>query len=103
MPPCLQLNEKGRKIMALTKELKTQIIKEYQVDEKDTGSVEVQVALLTYEINELNAHLQQHPKDFHSKRGLFMKIGHRRSLLGYLRDNDVTRYQALIQKLGLRR
>lgn len=89
--------------MALTKEQKTAIIKDFQRDEKDTGSIEVQVALLTHEINELNAHLQIHAKDFHSKRGLFMKIGHRRSLLGYLRDNDVVRYQALIKKLGLRR
>lgn len=89
--------------MALTKEQKSAIIKEYQVDSNDTGSVEVQVALLTYEINELNGHLHVHPKDFHSKRGLFMKIGHRRSLLKYLRENDVARYQALIQKLGLRR
>ncbi|NLL69189.1 MAG: 30S ribosomal protein S15 [Acholeplasmataceae bacterium] len=89
--------------MALTKEQKSAIIKEYQVDSNDTGSVEVQVALLTYEINELNEHLHVHPKDFHSKRGLFMKIGHRRSLLKYLRENDVARYQALIQKLGLRR
>ena len=89
--------------MALTKEQKSAIIKEFQIDENDTGSVEVQVALLTHEINELNAHLHIHPKDFHSKRGLFMKIGHRRSLLKYLRENDVARYQALIQKLGLRR
>lgn len=89
--------------MALTKEQKTAIIKDFQRDEKDTGSIEVQVALLTHEITELNAHLQIHAKDFHSKRGLFMKIGHRRSLLGYLRDNDVVRYQALIKKLGLRR
>lgn len=89
--------------MALTKEQKSAIIKEYQIDANDTGSVEVQVALLTYEINELNGHLHVHPKDFHSKRGLFMKIGHRRSLLKYLRENDVARYQALIQKLGLRR
>lgn len=89
--------------MALSKERKQEIIKEFQLDEKDTGSVEVQVALLTFEINELNEHLHEHPKDFHSKRGLYAKIGHRRSLLKYLRNSDVDRYQALIQKLGLRR
>ena len=68
-----------------------------------TGSVEVQVAVLTADINELNAHMSEHKHDFHSQRGLMKKIGHRRNLLRYLRDNDVQRYRELIQKLGLRR
>ncbi|CCV64501.1 30S ribosomal protein S15 [Alteracholeplasma palmae J233] len=89
--------------MALSKEAKQAIIKEYARFEGDTGSPEVQIAILTSEINDLNAHLQNHIHDFHSKRGLFMKIGHRRNLLKYLRNSDVTRYQELIAKLGLRR
>jgi len=89
--------------MALTKEKKTEIIKAYAVKEGDTGSPEVQVAVLTEEISELNSHLQTHIHDFHSRRGLFVKIGQRRRLLNYLRNKDVDRYQALIQKLGLRR
>ena len=89
--------------MALTKEAKTAIIKEYQLDAKDTGSPEVQVAILTHEINQLNEHLQVHTHDFHSRRGLYMKIGQRRSLLKYLRNSNLDRYQALIGRLGLRR
>ena len=87
----------------LTKAEKTSIIKEYARFEGDTGSVEVQVAVLTADINELNAHMSEHKHDFHSQRGLMKKIGHRRNLLRYLRDNDVQRYRELIQKLGLRR
>lgn len=89
--------------MALTKELKTSIIEKFARFEGDTGSPEVQVAILTHEINELNQHLQTHIHDFHSKRGLFMKIGRRRNLLKYLKNNDVDRYAALISELGLRR
>lgn len=89
--------------MALTKELKKEIIEKYARVPGDTGSPEVQIAILTYEINELNEHLQKHPHDFHSKRGLFMKIGHRRNLLRYLKDTDVNRYAWLINELGLRR
>ena len=89
--------------MALTKERKTEIIKEFQLKDGDTGSPEVQVAVLTAQINELNEHLQSHIHDFHSRRGLYMMIGQRRRLLGYLRQKDVERYQALIKKLGLRR
>lgn len=89
--------------MALTKELKTQVIKDFAVKEGDTGSPEVQVAILTYEINSLNEHLTAHKHDHHSRRGLYMKIGQRRSLLNYLRNKNVDRYQALIKKLGLRR
>lgn len=89
--------------MALTKERKNEIIKEYAVHEGDTGSPEVQIAVLTAEINLLNDHIQTHKKDFHSYRGLMKKIGHRRNLLTYLREKDVQRYRELIQRLGLRR
>lgn len=88
--------------MALTKEVKTKIIEEFATKPGDTGSVEVQVAILTYEINSLNSHLKTHIHDFHSARGLMMKVGQRRSLLAYLKKNDVDRYAALIKKLGLR-
>ena len=89
--------------MALTKEVKAQLVKEYGKNDKDTGSVEVQIAILTYEINELNTHFATHIHDFHSKRGLMRKIGHRRSLLNYLKKEDLHKYEALIEKLGLRR
>ena len=89
--------------MALTKELKAQIIAEYGKDAKDTGSTEVQVAILTAEINQLNEHFQTHTHDFHSKRGLMVKIGQRKSLLNYLKNKDLKAYEALIAKLGLRR
>ncbi|MBN2300586.1 MAG: 30S ribosomal protein S15 [Acholeplasmataceae bacterium] len=89
--------------MALSKAKKTEIMKAYATKEGDTGSPEVQVAVLTQEINDLNNHLQQHIHDFHSRRGLYMMIGKRRRLLKYLRSKDVDRYQTLIQKLGLRR
>lgn len=89
--------------MALTKERKNEIIKDFQLKDGDTGSPEVQIAVLTAQINELNTHLQAHIHDFHSRRGLYQMIGQRKRLLGYLRNKDVTRYQALIQRLGLRR
>jgi small subunit ribosomal protein S15 len=89
--------------MALTKEQKAQIIAEFGKDSKDTGSTEVQVAILTAEINQLNEHFQTHIHDFHSKRGLMVKIGQRKSLLSYLKDRDLNAYEALIAKLGLRR
>lgn len=88
--------------MALSKELKTKIINEYATKPGDTGSAEVQVAILTYEINQLNSHLKTHIHDFHSARGLRMKVGQRRSLLAYLKKNDLDRYAALIKRLGLR-
>ena len=88
--------------MALSKEVKTQLIQDFATKEGDTGSVEVQVAILTYEINKLNEHLQTHIHDFHSARGLKMKIGHRKALLAYLKKEDLARYSALIAKLGLR-
>ena len=88
--------------MALSKELKAQILADYQTKEGDTGSVEVQVAILTFEINKLTEHLKTHIHDFHSARGLRMKIGQRKSLLAYLKKEDLNRYSALIAKLGLR-
>lgn len=87
----------------LSKEEKLAIRKEYARDEKDTGSVEVQVAVLTYEINRLTEHMKEHKKDFHSNRGLLKKVGHRRRLLNYLRDEDINRYRDLITRLGLRK
>ncbi|MBG9979787.1 30S ribosomal protein S15 [Facklamia sp. DSM 111018] len=89
--------------MAISQERKNEIIKEFAQHEGDTGSVEVQVAVLTEDINSLNEHIKTHKKDFHSYRGLMKKIGHRRNLLAYLRNKDVTRYRNLIQRLGLRR
>lgn len=103
MPTLSLVIRSGGKTMALTKDQKSEIIKAYQTKEGDTGSPEVQVAILTHEIQELNGHLQQHIHDFHSRRGLYMKIGQRRRLLNYLRNSDVNRYQELIKKLGLRR
>lgn len=87
----------------ITKEIKEQIIKEYQLKEGDTGSPEVQVALLTYRINDLNEHLKVHKKDHHSRRGLLKMVGQRRNMLAYLKDNDVDRYRNLIARLGLRK
>jgi len=89
--------------MALAKEKKAEIIKQYGRSEGDTGSTEVQVAILTHEINDLNNHLKVHYHDFHSRRGLLKKVGHRRNLLKYLREKDVVRYRELIKSLGLRR
>ena len=89
--------------MALTQERKNQIINEYKTHESDTGSPEVQIAVLTEQINTLNEHLRLHKKDHHSRRGLLKMVGKRRNLLTYLRNKDVTRYRELINKLGLRR
>ncbi|MDY0277881.1 MAG: 30S ribosomal protein S15 [Acholeplasma sp.] len=89
--------------MAISKEVKKDIIEKFAQHEGDTGSPEVQIAILTYEINDLNKHLELHKKDHHSRRGLFMKVGQRRSLLNYLRNKDVARYQELIKRLELRR
>ena len=89
--------------MAITQERKNEIIAEYRTHERDTGSPEVQVAVLTAEINALSGHLRTHKKDFHSERGLFKMVGRRRHLLRYLRENDVQRYRELINRLGLRR
>ena len=82
---------------------KLEIIKEYQTKEGDTGSPEVQVAILTYRINDLNEHLKIHKKDHHSRRGLLKMVGQRRNLLNYLKNKDIERYRTLIAKLGLRK
>ncbi|HLS23398.1 MAG TPA: 30S ribosomal protein S15 [Pseudogracilibacillus sp.] len=88
--------------MSISKERKAEIINEFKIHDNDTGSPEVQIAILTEEINNLNEHLKVHKKDHHSRRGLLKMVGKRRNLLAYLRDKDVTRYRELIQKLGLR-
>lgn len=84
-------------------ESKQEIIKKYAVTENDTGSPEVQVALLTARINHLNEHLKEHKQDHHSRRGLLKMVGHRRNLLGYLMKEDIGRYRAIIEKLGIRK
>ncbi|MCI5702290.1 MAG: 30S ribosomal protein S15 [Erysipelotrichaceae bacterium] len=89
--------------MALTKDVKQTIVNEFKRDEHDTGSVEVQVAILTNEINALTEHLKVHIHDHHSRRGLLKKVGQRKSLLNYLAKKDVKRYRELISKLGLRK
>ena len=89
--------------MAMSNERKNEIIAEFRTHESDTGSPEVQVAVLTEAINTLNEHLRTHKKDHHSRRGLLKMVGKRRNLLVYLRNKDVTRYRELINKLGLRR
>ena len=87
----------------MDKATKLELIKKFGRSEGDTGSPEVQIAVLTEEINELNAHIRVHKKDHHSQRGLMKKVGHRRNLLAYLRNKDVPRYRELIKALGLRR
>lgn len=89
--------------MALTKEAKEKIVKKYARGKGDTGSPEVQIAILTNEINALMDHFKAHPQDKHSKRGLLMKVGKRKSLLNYLLETDVKRYRDVINKLGLRK
>ncbi len=89
--------------MALTKEKKAKIVEDFKRNEQDTGSVEVQVAILTNEINALTEHLKVHTHDYHSRRGLLKKVGQRKSLLNYLAKKDITRYRELISKLGLRK
>ena len=87
----------------INKDLKQQIIKEYAVHEGDTGSPEVQIALLTERIAHLTDHLKSHQKDHHSRRGLLMLVGQRRGLLNYLKSKDIEGYRALIEKLGIRK
>ena len=87
----------------ISKEKKTAIMKEYARSEGDTGSPEVQIAVLSARIQELTEHLKEHPKDNHSRRGMFKMVGQRRGLLNYLKDKDIERYRALIEKLGLRK
>ncbi len=84
-------------------ERKTEIIKEFATHEGDTGSSEVQIAVLTERINELNAHLKNHPKDHHTRRGLLKIVGHRRNLLAYLAKKDIERYRSIIKRLNIRK
>lgn len=89
--------------MALAQDRKQQLIEEFKVHETDTGSPEVQIAILTEKINYLNEHLKTHKKDHHSRRGLLKMVGQRRHLLNYLKEKDIQRYRQLIDRLGLRR
>ena len=89
--------------MALTKDEKAKIIKEFAKNEKDTGSAEVQIAILTEEINALTKHLEEHKQDHHSRRGLLIKVGKRKNLLAYLARKDVNAYRKVIKELGLRK
>ena len=89
--------------MSLSKETKQQIIKEYAIAEGDTGSPEVQIAVLTARIQELTEHLKTNQKDHHSRRGLLKMVGQRRGLLAYLKKTDIERYRSLIERLGLRK
>lgn len=86
----------------MEKEVKESIIEEYKIHDNDTGSPEVQIAILTHRINSLNEHLKSHKKDHHSRRGLLKMVGQRRGLLKYLRNKDIERYRSLIEKLGIR-
>lgn len=86
----------------LSKEEKQDIINEYQLDSEDTGSPEVQIALLTARIKQLTEHLKEHKSDFHSRRGLLKMVGKRKRLLGYLKKKDIERYRKLISSLGIR-
>ncbi|OGL64208.1 MAG: 30S ribosomal protein S15 [Candidatus Tectomicrobia bacterium RIFCSPLOWO2_12_FULL_69_37] len=89
--------------MPLAKERKTEVIGQHRTHEKDTGSAEVQVAILTERITYLTEHFKTHTKDHHSRRGLLKIVGQRRRLLDYLRDKDINRYRAIVERLGLRR
>jgi small subunit ribosomal protein S15 len=89
--------------VSLTVERKREIVERFGKDERDTGSTEVQVALLTERINELTEHLRQHTKDHHSRRGLLMLVGKRRRLLRYLESSDIEQYRSLVAELGLRK
>lgn len=89
--------------MALTKETKSDIVKKFAKSEKDTGSSEVQIAILTAEINALTKHLEEHKHDYHSRRGLLKKVGQRKTLLAYLARKDINSYRKVIAELGLRK
>ena len=89
--------------MAVSKETKAKLVKKFGKNEKDSGATEVQIAILTEEINNLTEHLKTHKHDFHSRRGLLKKVGQRRSLLQYLIKTDVTRYREIVKSLGLRK
>ena len=87
----------------ISKEQKAQLVAKYGKKEGDSGSVEVQIAILTFEINRLNEHLSTNTHDFHTRRGLLKKVGHRRNLLNYLRNKDIASYRTLIESLNLRK
>ena len=87
----------------MQKDVKQAIIEQYKMHEGDTGSPEVQIAILTHRINNLNAHLKNNHKDHHSRRGLLKMVGHRRNLLGYLQKTDIERYRSIIARLGIRK
>ena len=89
--------------MAISKERKAELVKQFGKNEKDTGATEVQIAILTEEINNLTEHLKNHIHDFHSKRGLQMMVGKRRSLLDYLKKTDIVSYRKTIEALGIRK
>lgn len=89
--------------MTLTREQKQEIVKKYGLHEGDTGSPEVQIAILTERINHLTEHLKQHKKDHHSRRGLLKMVGKRRGLLNYLKKKDIERYRNIVDQLGLRK
>ena len=89
--------------MALTKEKKEELVKNFARSKNDTGSAEVQIAILTEEIKQLTEHLKEHKHDHHSRRGLLKKVGQRRNMLNYLAKKDVTRYREVVSKLGLRK
>lgn len=92
-----------KEISVISKEKKTELIKEYGRKENDTGSPEVQIAILTERIRELTDHMKKNPKDYHSNRGLLKLVGQRRGLLDYLKRTDLESYRALIEKLGIRK
>ncbi len=87
----------------MDKQIKQQLIDTYKINETDTGSPEVQIAILTYRINTLTEHLKANKKDFHSQRGLLRMVGHRKNLLNYLAKKDIERYREIVKKLGLRK
>ena len=89
--------------MALTKEVKQKLVKDFAKSEKDTGSAEVQIAILTEEINKLTKHLEEQKDDYHSRRGLLKKVGQRKNLLAYLSKKDINSYRDVISRLGLRK
>ena len=97
------INIKKGEDKMISKETKTAIIAEYKINENDTGSPEVQVAILTDRINTLTEHMKKNPKDFHSQRGLSKMVGHRKQLLNYLAKKDIERYRSVIKRLGLRK
>ena len=99
----MENDERRTKRRKRRKEEKTAVIEANRTHEKDTGSPEVQIAILTKRINDLNEHLKVHKKDHHSRRGLLKMVGHRRNLLGYLKKKDINRYRAIVEKLGLRK